>query len=158
MFRPFTHTQLKHYTPPEIKETGSEIGEDFFLASFLKGGKDAEIDGSDFSYVKLPDVANAWSVFDIFQVSSRYFSITSEIVERFFDPQCNKDQSSCLGKGLCESSMVYTPCSPLNRYRIIKLGSLKPISHLRLRAAPIVMLQRFGLIDQASHSTISISK
>ena len=124
------------------------MDENFFIASFLKGSKDVEIN-DDYCQNKLSDVANAWNVFDIYQVYSRFFPITSELVDRFFDPEINPVKDSCLGKGLCESSLAFTPCSPANRFRIIKLGSIKHISSLSLRAAPIAMLQRFGLIDQA---------
>ena len=76
-------------------------------------------------------------------------SLSGDTVDRFFDPRFNNDKASFLGKGLCDSSMAFTPCSPLNRFRVVKLGSIKSISSLRLRAAPIAMLQRLGLIDQA---------
>jgi len=76
MFHPFTHTQLKFYSSPEAKETGSEIEDHFILASFLRGVKGVEVVAhSGLFHHKLLDAANAWNVFDVYQLYSPHFSV-----------------------------------------------------------------------------------
>ena len=43
---------------------------------------------------------------------------------------------------------LHSHLSPQNDLRIIKLGSIKTVSHLKLRTVPISILQRLGLVDQ----------
>ena len=83
MFNPFIPSDLSYYCSPEIKDSDSIVDDDYFIASFLKGSKDdSEID-DEFCQIKIPDVANAWNTFDVFQVYPRNFSVTSTLVDSF---------------------------------------------------------------------------
>jgi hypothetical protein len=147
MFHPFTHTQLKYYESPDIKDTGSEIDDSFVLASFLKGSKAIDaISQCGLFHRKVADLPNAWSNFDVFQLYSRHEPISKAALDKFLSLSCH--DPTFLGKGICDSALAYSPCSPNNRYRIIKLGSIKSISSPRLRSLPIAILQRLGLVDQ----------
>jgi hypothetical protein len=150
MFRPLSHFDLIHYSLPEVKDAGSEIEEDnYVLASFLKGEKVfEEISRRGIFHRKLYDVGNAWSNFDIFQLYSPYKKVTKESVDILLSSQASKLFPSLLGKGICDSPLVTQKCTIDNRLRVIKIGSTKSISPLKLRAVPVAILQRLGISEQ----------
>ena len=141
----FTHVPLRHYVLPEAKETGSElVGEDFVLASFLKGDESLhKVAQAGVSYFKLTDPSGSWSNFDVCQLFPPAGSSWSHV------PAKSKSfRAELLGSGFCDPAVVFTPCRPDNSLRVVKLGSIKSISALKMRAAPLAILKRLGVIDQ----------
>ena len=100
------------------------------------------------SHRKLQDFGNAWNSFEIYQLYSPNVNVTGESVLSLLKTQPKEVQDQFLGKGICDASLSLSPCSPSNNLRIVKLGSVKSVSALKLRAVPIAILQRLGLIDQ----------
>ena len=148
MFRPVSHVPLKHYSPPEVKGTGSEVNDRSLLASFPKGSDGLnKVRESGLFFSKVPDLSGAWSAFDVFQLFSPYSS--SDVSFDSFLSACSKAKRSFHGKVLCDDLFVSTPCSSSNRLRVLKLGSIKSIHALRWRSFPVFLLQKLGLIDQA---------
>jgi hypothetical protein len=150
MFYPFTHVEFKHYSVPEIKETGSEIGDqEFALAFFPKSSKNADtISQTGLFHRKVLDLARAWNVFDVYQLYSPHSSITQDMVNKIFEIKSDKASLDILCSCFCHSSLVDTPCLPTNRFRVIKLGSIKNIASPHSRAVALAILQRLGLVDQ----------
>ena len=140
---------MKAYSPPESKDTGSEIEDSFVLASFLRGEKSFDnLIRNGIFHRKLFDVGNAWNSFEIYQLYSPEVKVTGESILGLFQAQTKEKQAQFLGKGICDSVFSSSPCSPNNTFRVVKLGSVKSVSSLKLRAVPIAILQRLGLVDQ----------
>ena len=53
-----------------------------------------------------------------------------------------------IGKCFAEPALAHEPAEPYNRFRDIKLGSIKSVSALKLRAAPFSIMVRLGVIEQ----------
>lgn len=143
MVHPPAIMPLKLYDSPEVKETGSEFNENFVSMAFVKGSKELEeLKKCELLHQKVPDLANVWSAFDIYNLYSYDESIDSSSITHMLN-------DGALPTLLIDSISAATPCSINNKLRIIKLGSIKTMHPLNMRAFPILILQKLGLIDQA---------
>ena len=57
--------------------------------------------------------------------------------------------SPFFGKAFCEAATALQPCAPSNRVRIVKLGATGSVKALEHRAAPLAILQKLLLVEQA---------
>lgn len=142
MFFPVKNIVLPTYKSPCVRETDSDVGENFRLFTSPKSAGD---DYSTFAKVGLfsrpvPDPDRIWSNYSL----SQFYSPCKDL--NTFTPHLSLLEIG--GRANCDSTFVATPCLPENRCRIVKLGKVRIISALQHRAAPIITLQKLKLIDQ----------
>ena len=82
MFRRFKVVHFLSYKAPEFKETGSEVGDDFVFASFLKGSPALDkVAKAGVSHYKILDPSMGSSNFDVCQLFLRGLSGGAHAVE-----------------------------------------------------------------------------
>ena len=155
MLQPFSVYTPALYKPVAPSPTGSEVPDDFFLASFSRGDKKV-LDALSRAKVHkslITDHDRIWSNFATFQLYSPEENLSKDFVQNLIyssgpTPSDEKFSDPCVGKYFCEASVATQECDSENRIRIVKLGDTKSYKNLDQRAAPLSILQRLLLVDQ----------
>ena len=113
MFRTFTPVTLKGYTGPVVNPTGSEISDQYILASVPKGEKKFfdSLPAAGIHRRLLPDPDRQWPNFHNLQLFSPEISVSKETVSSLLEAYSGDGKNNpFLGKGLCDPSTLITPC------------------------------------------------
>ena len=108
MFHSLAVVDPQDYSPFEVKETGSEIHqEDFVIATFLKGSKEIDaIAKAGFYCRKIPDLANSWNAFDVYQIYAIHDCVSCDTIRSFLLSKSQSVTSSTIGIGMIDSQTV----------------------------------------------------
>jgi hypothetical protein len=153
LFYPVTPLEPVHYEGVEIKETDSDIVENYIYCVSPKTSSSPSLSSlykvGIFERV-IPDPERAWGNFTISTLSSpdkgrfgKFVDIVNNTTEfdpltaRFFNQQ----------HSFCSPETLSSPCSPSNQFRVIKLGKMDHFSNLKHRFAPISILRKLKISE-----------
>ena len=149
---------LQVFTPLEYKpafysSSASDVGDDYFLASFSKGEKKVLDALSKARVHKYPvvDHERSWSNFVTYQLYNPEEKLSRDFVQNLINPPPSegKNTAPCVGKYFCEAETASQKCVPTNNIRIVKLGDVSAFRNIEQRTVPLSILQKLLLIDQA---------
>ena len=145
MFVPITTYQPKKYQPPPLPtSSASQVCEDYFVASFVKGDKKTlgVFRKAGINYRLIPDIYRSWANYDIYRIYSSETKLSQESLKDLLS------SPGFTGRGLMDGNLAETPCSPENKLRIIRMASLEGFGKVEHRGGPLTVLQELGLVDQ----------
>ncbi len=154
MFARVTPFHFTTYKAPTVKATGSEVSDQYLLASVVKGDKKIleALPAADIQVFPLPDPYRVCPTFQNVQLHSREFLVKKEDVLSLLSSSQERSEGKTLnpffGKGLCSPETLIVPCDPANNLRVVKLGKTDSIKNLEHRNAPFLLLQQLSLITE----------
>ena len=142
MFVPITTYQPKKYNPPPLPtSSASQVCEDYFVASFVKGDKKTlgVFRKAGINYRLIPDIYRSWANYDIYRIYSSETKLSQESLKDLLS------SPGFTGRGLMDGNLAETPCSPENKLRIIRMASLEGFGKVEHRGGPLTVLQLVSL-------------
>ena len=155
MFIKPTPFSLISYKSGPTKATGSEISDQYVLASVVKGEKKFfdSLPSVGVNVFSIPDPNRVCPLFQNVQLYSQENFLSKDSVVSLLELSQGgsvegKDSNPFFGKGICLPSTLTCPCAPVNSLRIIKLGKMDSIRNIEHRTAPFLLLQSLHLVSE----------